>query len=340
MRPLDWRRLLDEHRITYIERGANVSRGELNIACPFCGSADPSYHLGLNLDTGWWACWRNQNHRGKSPVRLLVALLRISYWKARELAGLGADYVDPDGFDEVAARIMGRQQLTRVEEVRRDFLDLPKDYQPINKRTPSGAPSFRRWLAYLEGRGFPARDHDLLADQYLLKATHTGKFSDRIILPYLVNGEVVTWTGRAIADAEIRYRDLSREESLIPPKETFYNHDAIIEGGKALLVTEGPFDALKLDFYGRKQGVRAVALSTNSIREEQIFLLEEAAGQFDSTIVMLDTATSLGVVDSMRLKERMSHIPNIKLQATPYGRKDGGELSPREVVKFTKELAQ
>ena len=41
-RIFNWRELLDEQRIAYIERGANVKRGEVNIRCPFCGAADPS----------------------------------------------------------------------------------------------------------------------------------------------------------------------------------------------------------------------------------------------------------------------------------------------------------
>jgi hypothetical protein len=68
MRPLDWRQLLTDNRVPFIERGPNVKRGEINIRCPFCGSADPSYHMGLNLDSGWWSCWRNKDqHSGKSP---------------------------------------------------------------------------------------------------------------------------------------------------------------------------------------------------------------------------------------------------------------------------------
>ena len=337
-KPIDWQQILTDHRIEYVDRGPNVSRGELNIQCPFCGSADPSHHLGLNLDTGWWSCWRNQNHRGKSPIRLLMQLLRISYLRARELAGLGDDYIDPDGFDAVAARVMGRDQVVRMEEVRRDFISLPKEFESADRKLLSGAYTYRRHLKYLENRGFPIRDLPKLCAKYHIQAAHFGQYRDRIILPYYVNGELVTWTGRAIADANVRYLDLSVEDSLIPAKQTFYNHDCLITGGRTLLVVEGPFDVLKLDFYGERCGIRAVGLSTNSIREEQIYLLEDAVSQFDRVIIMLDAATNLGVVDSMRLKERLSHIPKIEIRAVPFGYKDGGEMPPRAVVNFAGEL--
>ena len=172
-------------------------------------------------------------------------------------------------------------------------------------------------------------------------ATLDETFKDRIILPYYIDGALVTWTARAIADAVIRYKDLSLEESLISPKRTLYNHDALLGGGEALLVVEGPLDVLKLDFYGRGYGVRAVGLSTNSIQPEQIYLLEEAINSFDKIIFMLDNnPTGTGIGDSMRLKSKLSHIPNLRIMQTPYGRKDGGEMSPEEVIRFSKEVTK
>ena len=35
MRPFDWRTLLLQRRIHFIERGPNVKRGEINIRCPW-----------------------------------------------------------------------------------------------------------------------------------------------------------------------------------------------------------------------------------------------------------------------------------------------------------------
>lgn len=334
MTHLNWLRILNGAGIEYVERGPNVKRGEVNIKCPFCGQADPSHHMGLNLTTGWWACWRNQNHRGKSPLRLLVKLLRCSFQRACELAGITGDYIDPDGFDAVAARVMQRDGVDRVEEVRRDFLQLPREFRDLEYRGAT-----RRHCDYLiHARGFRERDLDHLNDHYQIRAAVSGDFRDRIIFPYLVNGEVVTWTGRAIADSTLRYRDLPILESLVAPKRTVYNHDSAIQGGEVLLVVEGPFDSLKLDCYGAEWGARAVALSTNSITEDQIYLLEELSTRFRRTLMMMDNASSLGVVDSMRLKERLSQISNLGFIKVPFGAKDGGDLTPTQVVHFVRSI--
>lgn len=164
MKTFDWLSLLRQQGIPFVDRGANVKRGEVNIKCPFCGTADPSHHLGLNLDTGWWACWRNNNHRGKSPLRLLMQLLRVPYWKARQMAGLDDDYVDPEGFDAVAARIMGRgEKLTRPEQAktRREFLQFDRNFLEIDDRIKT-----RRFWNYLYDRGFAEQDIDRLCELY------------------------------------------------------------------------------------------------------------------------------------------------------------------------------
>lgn len=334
MRTLDWRRILTENHIPFIDKGPNVKRGEINVRCAFCGSADPSFHMGLSLETGWWACWRNrQQHSGKSPLRLLMRLLHVSYWRAREIAGLGDDYIDPDGFDAVAARVMGRDlHIAKPDNIQRDFLDLPREFSPLSR---GGA----RFDAYMrDARDFgPATS--LLHEYYTVCYAQTGDWRDRIILPYIVNGEIVAWTGRAIAPSSIRYRDLDRDSCLVPIKETLYNHDAGTKPGKVLMLTEGPVDALKVDVYGREVGVRAVALSTNSASDAQMFILEEMALCFETVVVVMDNASELSIVDSMRMRQRLMSIPNARIEPVPYGRKDPGELSPQQAVDWTNKLA-
>lgn len=333
MRALDWRRVLTDEHVPFIERGANVKRGEINIRCPFCGSADPSYHMGLNLDTGWWSCWRHRKaHSGKSPIRLLMRLLGVPYWKAREIAGLNPDFVDPEGFTAVAARLLGRAERAQEapEGVDR-YLDYPKEFAPLL------GVSARRHRDYLLARGFEFVED--FADLYDLQHAKHGDWRDRVIIPYRIDGELVTWTGRAIAQATIRYRDLSVDESLVPPKETLFNYDCIARGGRALVIVEGPVDALKIDYYGREVKVRAVGLSTNSISDEQAYMLEEARGQFDRLYVMADQGTALGFVDSMRLRQELAFLGNIKPLKVPFGLKDAGAMSADQAISWTNDLS-
>lgn len=337
MRVFDWPDLLKREGIPFIEKGPNVKRGEINIRCPFCGSADPSYHMGLNLGTGWWSCWRNRvAHSGKSPVRLIMRLLGIPYWLARKTAGLGEDYVDPEGFDAAAARLLGRETGTaRPEELRREFLHHDRYAVPITDRIAT-----RRAWNYLYERGFEERDIDRLVEDYDLRTARDGHFAGRVIMPYYLEGKLVAWTGRAIGTSNTRYRDLDRESCLVQPKETLYNHDCVITGGEVLVIQEGPFDALKIDFYGKAYGVRSVALSTNSVSDEQAAMLSAADDQFRRKLVMMDNATSLGFVDSMRLKQQLGFMHNIKAVKVPYGQKDGGALSATQARAWCREQGE
>lgn len=340
-RVFDWVRLLEEHGIPYVTSGANVKRGEVSIRCPFCGSADPSHHMGLNLENGWYSCWRNRaQHSGKSPVRLIMQLLRVPYGRARELAGLGDDYVDPEGFDAIAARILHLNPAEpNPSQAERRHLDMPRDFVPIKE---SGWT--RLHWNYLFGRGFDMtrggiEEVDLLVEQYQLKACRSQPWAGRVIIPYFLYGELVTWTGRAIGSTRIRYRDLEVAEGLMAPKETLYNADAMLEGGKVLVLQEGPFDVLKVDFYGRRYGVRSVGLSTNSISDQQVFLLSEAVGKFDRLLVMMDTKSVTGLVDSMAMKQQLSFLdmPS-SITPVPFGAGDGGNLTGDQVIQWAKEI--
>lgn len=344
MRAFDWREFFDEQRIPYVERGANVSRGEINIRCPFCGSADPSHHMGLNLETGWWSCWRNRSqHSGKSPLRLIMKLLGVPYGQAREIAGLGDDYVDPEGFDSVAARILGRIKTDGPAPIaERRFLTLD-EFKPITEAVRTR----RHWNYLYRDRGFSGtnrgiEDVDALVKQYrLCAAPQSSKhWADRIIIPYYYEKKLVTWTGRALGSSTRRYRDLETDLSLMAPKETLFNHDVMIGGGRVLLVQEGPFDALKVDFYGQHYGVRSVGLSTNSISEDQAHLLKLAETTFERTIVVMDSKTDFGLVDSMRLRQQIQFISNVGIESVPFGAGDGGALTPDQVRRWAIHLTR
>jgi hypothetical protein len=336
MRVIDWERLLREQRIPFAESGPNIKRGEIGIRCPFCGSADPSMHMGLSRETGWWSCWRNRaQHSGKSPLRLLMRLLGVPYGVARELAGLGDDYIDPEGFDALAAKLMRRDDTTgRPEETQRRRLDLDGDFVPIEPRGRT-----RHHFDYLvDSRGFDADDIKALGRLYGVCAGVSGPFSGRVVLPYYQDGDLVTWTGRAIGPAKIRYRDLEIADSLLPPKLTLFNHDCMLAGGNVLVLQEGPMDALKVDFYGRRYGIRSTALSTNSIQDAQAYLLQTAINKFKRVLVMLDNASILGIVDSMRMRQELSFLPNVATAKVPYGAKDGADLTPSKIRRWSQQL--
>lgn len=333
MRPLvDWLSLLSERRVDYIDKGPNVKRGEVNIRCPFCGSADPSYHMGLNLNTGWWSCWRNKSmHSGKSPVRLLMTLLRVSFGEARDIAGLGDDYRDPEGFDSIKARLQALGRPVAAPAPR--SCAWPPGFHEID-----GTGASRLHWDYLKQRRFD--DISALVAQYRLSFTRSGPQAYRIILPFLVFGEVVTWTGRAIGPSSARYLDQPLEDAAIGPKHTLYNHDALLQPAEALVLVEGQFDVLKIDFYGQAFGVRAAGMSTSGISEDQVHLLADARPRFRRMIVMGDqTKTGTGSVDSMRLRQALAFVPGVESMPPPFKLKDAGELSPRQAINWSRMIA-
>jgi hypothetical protein len=299
--------------------------------------------MGLNLDTGWYSCWRNRaQHSGKSPVRLIMALLRVPYHRARELAGLGEAYVDPEGFDALAARLLRSEGMTgRPAEVRRRKLFMDESFEPIrNHGRTRKAYEYLRDERGFNGRSEAGEDAEVLCRLYGLRLG-AGDMHWRIVLPYIMDGELVTWTGRAMGHASIRYRDLSIEESILPPKETFFNHDAMYDReAQVLLVLEGPFDALKADFYGEPYGVRAVAMSTNTITDAQAYLLQ-SAWHFDRVFFGLDNKSGFGAVDSMRIKQAVAFLGDkFGTEGMPYGAGDAGELTPREATEWAQTLIE
>ena len=260
---------------------------------------------------------------------LLDALKEVG----REMAGLSRDYVDPDGFSEVAARLrrLGWRS-TPVEETAVAHLEMPRDFRAITGGVATG-----RHFDYLRSRGFD--DVGGLCYDYKLQACTHGQWAHRVIIPYFLDGQLVTWTARAIARSEYRYLDLKVDDSLVPPKETLYNYDCVQEGGEWLIVVEGPIDALKIDFYGKRYGVRAVALSTNSVTEEQVHLLADGFKSFRHLAAMMDRASPTDAIASMRMAQQLRFIDyDAKSLPVPGGAKDAGDADPWDISRFAQEL--
>lgn len=329
MRKIDWPSLLSQHRVDWIDVGPNVKRGEINIKCPFCGTDDPSYHMGISPETGWWACWRNPRHRGKDPVRLATRLFGLPLARAAALLDSEAELYDADEWSGVATRLENRRQGTqRTREIA-----LPAESKPL----PSTAAEARPFVEYIRTRGFDSPE--AVCERYSLRYCLHGEFANRIVIPIEFQGSVVAWTSRAIDRSPIRYRDSSLSESVMPPKMTVFNHDRAAQGGTALVVVEGPLDAMKLDFYGHDFGVTAVALYTASATAEQTYLIADLAMRFDAVFCMMDAADSLDVVDSHRMADVLSSTRRVFPTPPPFGFKDAGDLPPAVAARTARHLA-
>ena len=307
---MDWVALLDDHHIPYVTRGPNTKKGEVSVKCPYCGEDDPSEHLGINLTAENWGCHRSAEHRGHSPSRLIAALLGCSSAQAKLIA---AQYskADPETFDQAVAVLTGISEPLKAAKGHSE-LTLPDDFRAIKRKGTTA-----RFWNYLESRGFD--DVADLCFQYDLKCALTGDYKDRIIIPFYERNKLIGWTGRAIQTPINAPRYLSSSGAV---KHTVFNADALRDGGKLLFIVEGPFDALKLDYYGEPSGARATCVFGTSMSIDQLGLLSRLRHRFKKVVILFDTdaiEASFSAVDWL-------HASNVVVGQLPDGVKDPGEL--------------
>ena len=328
------RDLIAAEGVEILERGHSVSRGNFNIRCPFCGQADGGHHMGIRLDNGWWGCWRNAEHRGKSPVRLMCAVLNRPVWEVRRLLGIhGSPLLET--FRGVRERLT-RPSASQDVVVRAGTLQVPKSFRALWRRSEASA----RFVDYMEGRGFKGPVLSAVTEAYGLMYALTGPFADRIIMPYYYQDAVVTWTARTVhKDLSLRYRDLEQAASVIAKDAMLYNYDRASLGGRALVVLEGQFDVLKGDWAGDTLGVHCVGLGTNSITDEQTLLLCELSEAYERTYIALDTPTQFAKMDSYRLVSRLKGVVDVQaFDASSLG-KDLGGASIRDAHELMRRIA-
>lgn len=307
---MDWIGLLDSNSIEYVTRGSNTKRGEVSVRCPWCGEDDPSQHLGISLEHERWGCHRNATHRGKSPIRLIAALLNCSVNQARLIAvQYGA--VDPAGFDALPALNLTSKAPTPIKAP----LRLPPEFRAISH--------FDRFWHYLCHRGFD--DAGGVIAEYHLKCAVTGRFKDRVIIPFYQDGQLIGWTGRAIINPVSAPRYLSSGAEV---KKTVFNEDALRKGGELLFITEGPFDAIKVDFYGQELGARATCTFGTSMSMDQLSILAELP--FKKKVVLFDHDA---IEPMWTLGEWLNEC---FIGELPPGIKDPGDLDEKQVVELVR----
>jgi hypothetical protein len=201
-------------------------------------------------------------------------------------------------------------------------LTLPHTFKPLFDTRRS------QFIRYMHKRGF----HDFAKlKPYGLQVCTTGPFCYRIIFPVYFNARLVTWTGRAISPCDQRYKSLSYD----PDKA---EGDTIAEGPisdyllwfddllkvreDTIVLTEGPFDALKVDYLGRQHGIRASCFFTAAPSEHQISLLHELLPRFTNKLLLLDRNTT---ATAMRVAARLSAL-GVRYLQLPEGVKDPGEI--------------
>lgn len=328
---MDWLRFFDDHGIEYVTRGPNVARGNVNIACPYCGN-DPSHHMGVSLDKEAFGCWRGMDHKGKAPHNLVRALLGCSFNQAKIITKQYSQ-ADPETLDEALEALVDVYEAdTRSDKpAERKKLTYPPQFRDIRKNGLSA-----RFWRYLKDRGF--KNVETFVELYDLKCAHTGKFSNRIIIPVYMDGELAGWTSRAIGEVRDapRYLALSEEDGgRINIFHSLLNWDDLQSGGDLLIIVEGPFDALKLDYYCiqleiEDYVVRSTCTFGTSMSDTQAMMIAEVAKKFKKVVLLYDP----GATEAIFLaKEKLLHT-DVECGFLETDVEDPGAMSERQVLEF------
>lgn len=341
MAKFDWSSFLDQHGIRY-SIGSPHGRGILGIRCPFCGNAgtDPSRHrMGIHPEKGW-RCLRDETHSGKSPVRLVAALIGCSHDDARRICGLDDVEPSPMSIGAIEKAMRGVFETKPEPPSKREPLIFPDEIRRLDVATHRER---RIFMPYLEKRGYARHEAEEIVALYGLRAAMAGAFAYRLIFPIETPAGLATWTGRTINDKIVpRYKSLSTDpekckKEHLPVaaaniKQCIWNEHELSEAeGDLLLVCEGPFDALRVDYFGRRIGMRATCLFSKSLSKRQALLLS-SVGNFTRRALLLDEDA---IIDSF-LQSIGADFAGIGVVRMPAKVKDPALLHADDIMRLTR----
>jgi DNA primase len=251
--------LLNDFNIPLHTEGYKYCRpGWVNVDCPFC-TGNPGPHLGYDLSTNHFNCWRCGWH---PTDKTISKLLNVNTEQAKE----------------IIKQYGGKSYRTKEEKV-------------INKKEfklPSNT-SELLWnhKHYLEKRKF---DPDYLEQEWKLLGTGPIAMLDklnykhRIIIPIMWSDQIVSFDARDITDKAInKYQACPKQFEIISHKDILYGHEDCWKSSTGICV-EGYMDVWRLGKH---------AFSTSGI-EYSIKQVRLMATLFKRVIVCFDgqSATS------------------------------------------------
>jgi hypothetical protein len=327
----DFERFFEQNGISFATSGSNVSRGNVAIHCPFCGSADEGQHMSVNLHGQGFRCFRRPDHRGKNPARLVQAILGCTWERASLL--VGNNIFIPEDFAAHVGKLMAPKPVDKPRK-----LLLPDNFKTIEERW-----SAKPYIAYLTGpdRAFTIAQALLMTKRYNLRYATQGPYKRRVIFPITFEGKLVSWTGRAIdKGTEIRYKTLSADperatregcgQALGPITDYLLWYDRVMSAdADTLIICEGPFDACKVDVLGRREGIVATCVFTSRPTNRQIELLHTMLPRFKRKYLLLDRGT---LPTQLAVQGELVGL-GLQLAELPRGLKDPGQFVDRQQLR-------
>ena len=246
--------LYNDFGISYLTEGHTHCRpGWVNTECPLC-TGNPGYHMGFNLEGGFYTCWRCGWH---TKEEVIGALLKINNFK--EIKDIIKRY------DTTILKIQEPIVKMRIKAYK-----LPSNCMPLQANHKH----------YLESRNF---------DPYLLEKTWgllgTGVYSKldnldykfRIIIPFIWDEKQVSFDSRDITEKAFnRYQACPKDRELISHKEIVYGKQS--EWKDTGILVEGPTDVWRM-------GTRSFAVSGIKYKPKQVRVI---ANHFQRVAVCFD----------------------------------------------------
>ena len=282
-----------------------VNKGWVNVNCPYCDTKIDSFNLGINPEEDYCNCWKCGAH---DLYDVLSKVLKVSISDV-------SDLIRPyRGMSSTLPLVSKRKALA-------NSLVLPSDgFTPKERK-------------YLELRDF---NPDFLHSKYgVVGGGITGKWKFRIIIPIYYNNTLVSWTARSIMSKKElkeldipRYKNLSIEESVINPKDIFYNLDNARKD--TVVLTEGCFDVMRF-------GDDWICSLGTQLTQNQLKLLCERYSKvyimFDNEPLAQDKARLFGMqIASMGVEvEVVDAYSEFRVN-------DGAECNDKQVKQIRREL--
>jgi len=250
----DIRSYLEDRDVEFWTEGKNVTAGWTNIQCVFPGCPDHSNHLGINPTGTAFNCYIC----GESGfIAKLIQEIDQCSW--RQVNNIYNSYHKEDEIPE-----RKEHPLTRK-------ITYPKSF---TKTLPKKAEN------YLKKRNF---NPGPLINKYNLQyGGIVGKYKFRIIIPFYLDGKLVTFSSLDITGKQTpKYKHQAIDKAVIDPSRTLYNIDSVRD---KMILVEGVTDTWRI-------GDGCCALMGKTATHEQKLLIHRKGVK--SILVLFDSDAGL-----------------------------------------------
>jgi len=222
-------------------------------------SEDTKRKLYINLDTGMWMDFKSGE---KGNFYHLVSFVEnVPYSNARSFIRKLAFDKDISLF-EVSTLNVENVPVKRDRTIVGDV----KDFFPVSPCSDISSPNYLKRTASKFA-------HDRGLENFKFFVGRSGRYHQRIIIPYFHKDEVFYFQARTLVDRDPKYLNPSKHAYGIKTSEILYPYDETLD---YVIVTEGPIDAMTLRAAGYNatctQGCKMSTVQAKSIKCEKVVI--------------------------------------------------------------------